>query len=80
MVTPAAAAAEADGEGLQGGRPEPAVVKVGRESVVPRRCRAGQDPRLGDRLLAKLHTIRSLKTWSTKFIFSVLLPMTKIMI
>ena len=54
----AATAAEAYGEGLQRGRPEPSgVVKVGREPVVPRRCRSGQDPRLGNRLFAKLYEI-----------------------
>ena len=51
-VINSSAAAEADGEGLKRGGPEASsVVKVGRDSVVPRRRRAaGQDPRLGDRL------------------------------
>ena len=50
MIT-AATAVDADGEGLKRGGPEAAaVVKVGREPVVPRRPGAGQDPWLGDRL------------------------------
>ena len=50
-VITAATAVDADGEGLKRGGPEAAaVVKVGREPVVPRRPGAGQDPWLGDRL------------------------------
>ena len=47
----AATAVDADGEGLQRGGPEAAaVVKVGREPVVPRRSGSGQDPWFRDRL------------------------------
>ena len=51
-VIAAATAVDADGEGLKRGGPEAAaaVVKVGRETVIPRRSGAGQDPWLGDRL------------------------------